>query len=190
MTRIGSGSEPRTQGVGMLREKDAIAMASGTIATRPRAWTKMSWCVRATYFLTQATDEFDFSSTRCAPKADLICRARLPCLRLQEKCARAENCAQRPIEKIRRRPHQGRCPGIVPPEAKNENGKEKRMVILPLKIFTEGFAASAPRYEVLPAHESHRGELPCFITARLAKAVFDADRDDPPIVCETCKRCK
>jgi NADH-quinone oxidoreductase subunit D len=144
----------RTQGVGVLAAKDAIAM--GVTGPMLRA-SGVDYDVRK-YFPYGGYDEFDFKvPTRT--EGDCYARYLLRVAEMRESL----KIVQQAMEKIPSEgPIRAEAPGIVPPE-REKMKTEMESLIYHFKIYTEGF--SPPAGEVYQAIESPRGELGFFIAS-------------------------
>jgi NADH-quinone oxidoreductase subunit D len=144
----------RTQGIGVLRAEDAIAM--GVTGPMLRA-SGVDYDVRK-YFPYGGYDEFDFAvPTRT--EGDCYARYLVRVAEMRESI----KIIRQAMDKI---PPEGpirvEAPGIVPPE-REKMKTEMESLIYHFKIFTEGF--SPPVGEVYQAIESPRGELGFFIAS-------------------------
>jgi NADH-quinone oxidoreductase subunit D len=144
----------RTQGIGVLRAEDAIAM--GVTGPMLRA-SGVNYDVRK-YFPYSGYDEFDFAvPTRT--EGDCYARYLVRVAEMRESI----KIVRQAMDKI---PSEGpirvEAPGIVPPE-REKMKTEMESLIYHFKIFTEGF--SPPVGEVYQAIESPRGELGFFIAS-------------------------
>jgi NADH-quinone oxidoreductase subunit D len=144
----------RTQGIGILSAKDAIAL--GVTGPMLRA-SGVAYDVRKT-FPYAGYDEFDFDvPTQTAGD----CYARY-----QQRVAEMRESLKIVRQAMDKVPSQGPirvdAPGIVPPQ-REKMKTEMEALIYHFKIFTEGF--SPPVGEVYQAIESPRGELGFFIAS-------------------------
>jgi len=144
----------RTQGVGVLAAKDAIAM--GVTGPMLRA-SGVDYDVRK-YFPYSGYDEFDFNvPTRT--ESDCYARYLLRVAEMRESL----KIVRQAMDKIPPEgPIRAEAPGIVPPE-REKMKTEMESLIYHFKIYTEGF--SPPVGEVYQAIESPRGELGFFIAS-------------------------
>jgi NADH-quinone oxidoreductase subunit D len=144
----------RTQGVGVLAAKDAIAM--GVTGPMLRA-SGVDYDVRK-YFPYAGYDEFDFNvPTRT--EGDCYARYLQRVAEMRESLKIVKQAMDRiPSEG----PIRAEAPGIVPPE-REKMKTEMESLIYHFKIYTEGF--SPPVGEVYQAIESPRGELGFFIAS-------------------------
>ncbi|MGB6432279.1 MAG: NADH dehydrogenase (quinone) subunit D [Candidatus Acidiferrales bacterium] len=144
----------RTQGIGILAPKDAIAM--GVTGPMLRA-SGVDYDVRK-YFPYSGYDEFDFNvPTRT--EGDCYARYLVRVAEMRESL----KIVKQAMDKIPSEgPIRADAPGIVPPE-REKMKTEMESLIYHFKIFTEGF--SPPVGEVYQAIESPRGELGFFIAS-------------------------
>jgi NADH-quinone oxidoreductase subunit D len=144
----------RTQGVGYLSAKDAIAMGVSGPSLRGSG---VDYDVRK-YFPYSSYDEFDFQ-VQVRNEGD--CYARYLC-RVGEM-RESLKIVRQALEKIPPDgPVKADAPGIVPPQ-REKMKTEMEALIYHFKIFTEGFAP--PPGEVYQRIESPRGELACFLAS-------------------------
>jgi len=144
----------RTQGVGVLSAKDAIAMGVSGPSLRGSG---VDYDVRK-YFPYSSYDEFDF---QVPVRTEGDCYARYLC-RVAEM-RESLKIVRQALEKIPPEgPVKADAPGIVPPQ-REKMKTEMEALIYHFKIFTEGFAP--PPGEVYQRIESPRGELGCFIAS-------------------------
>ena len=144
----------RTQGVGVLAAKDAIAM--GVTGPMLRA-SGVDYDVRK-YFPYGGYDEFDF---KVPTRTEGDCYARY-LLRVAEMRESLKIVQQAMEKNPSEGPIRAEAPGIVPPE-REKMKTEMESLIYHFKIYTEGF--SPPAGEVYQAIESPRGELGFFIAS-------------------------
>ncbi|HXC31120.1 MAG TPA: NADH dehydrogenase (quinone) subunit D [Verrucomicrobiae bacterium] len=144
----------RTQGVGVLDAKDAIAMGVSGPSLRGSG---VDYDVRK-YFPYSSYDEFDFN---VPVRKEGDCYARYLC-RVAEM-RESLKIVKQALEKIPPEgPIKADAPGIVPPQ-REKMKTEMEALIYHFKIFTEGFAP--PPGEVYQRIESPRGELACFLAS-------------------------
>ena len=144
----------RTQGVGVLSAKDAIAM--GVTGPMLRA-SGVDYDVRK-YFPYSGYDEFDFN---VPTRTEGDCYARY--LQRVAEMRESLKIVKQAMDKIPSEgPIRAEAPGIVPPE-REKMKTEMESLIYHFKIYTEGF--SPPAGEVYQAIESPRGELGFFIAS-------------------------
>jgi NADH-quinone oxidoreductase subunit D len=144
----------RTQGVGVLAAKDAIAM--GVTGPMLRA-SGVDYDVRK-YFPYAGYDEFDFN---VPTRTEGDCYARY--LQRVAEMRESLKIVKQAMDKIPSEgPIRAEAPGIVPPE-REKMKTEMESLIYHFKIYTEGF--SPPVGEVYQAIESPRGELGFFIAS-------------------------
>jgi NADH-quinone oxidoreductase subunit D len=144
----------RTQGIGVLAAKDAIAM--GVTGPMLRG-SGVDYDVRK-YFPYSGYDEFDFNvPTRT--EGDCYARYLIRVAEMRESI----KIVRQAMDKIPSEgPTRAEAPGIVPPQ-REKMKTEMESLIYHFKIFTEGF--SPPPGEVYQAIESPRGELAFFIAS-------------------------
>ena len=144
----------RTQGVGILRAEDAIAMGVSGPTLRGSG---VAYDVRK-YFPYSSYEEFDFDVPTRA-EGDCYARylVRLAEMRESLKIIRQAMAKIPPTGPIR-----AEAPGIVPPDRERMK-TEMEALIYHFKIFTEGF--SPPPGEVYQVIESPRGELGFYIAS-------------------------
>ncbi|MGB6199921.1 MAG: NADH dehydrogenase (quinone) subunit D [Candidatus Acidiferrales bacterium] len=144
----------RTQGIGYLTAKDAIAM--GVTGPMLRA-SGVDYDVRK-YFPYGGYDEFQFD---VPTRTEGDCYARY--LQRVAEMRESMKIVRQAMEKIPSEgPTRAEAPGIVPPQ-REKMKTEMESLIYHFKIFTEGF--SPPPGEVYQAIESPRGELGFFIAS-------------------------
>ena len=144
----------RTQGIGILRADDAIAM--GVSGPMLRA-SGVAYDVRKA-FPYSSYDEFDFDvPTQTA--ADSYARYLVRLAEIRESIKIVKQAMNKiPAEG----PFRATMPGIIPP-SREEMKTSIEGLIYHFKIWTEGFAP--PRGEVYQAIESPRGELGVFVAS-------------------------
>jgi NADH-quinone oxidoreductase subunit D len=144
----------RTQGIGVLKAQDAIALGVSGPALRAAG---VPYDVRK-FFPYSSYDEFSFE---IPTRTESDCYARY-LIRLAEM-RQSMNIVRQAMDKI---PPEGPirtdAPGIVPPQ-REEMKTEMEALIYHFKIFTEGF--SPPPGEVYQRTESPRGELGFFVAS-------------------------
>src|ERR1700739_793716 len=144
----------RTQGIGILEAKDAIAL--GVTGPMLRA-AGVAYDIRKV-FPYSSYEEFNFdvpTRTECDSYARYL--VRLAEMRESLKIIRQA------MEKIPPEgPIRADAPGIIPPQ-REKMKTEMEALIYHFKIFTEGFAP--PAGEVYQRIESPRGELGCFLAS-------------------------
>jgi len=144
----------RTQGVGVISAKDAVALGVTGPVLRS---TGVSYDVRK-MFPYAGYEEFDFE---VPTSTDGDCYARY-ILRIAEM-RESEKIIRQAMAKIPAEgPIKADAPGIVPPQ-REKMKTEMEALIYHFKIFTEGFAP--PAGEVYQAIESPRGELGFFVAS-------------------------
>src|SRR5271165_2578287 len=144
----------RTQGVGILRAEDAIALGVSGPSLRGSG---VDYDVRK-YFPYSSYDEFDF---QVPVRTEGDCYARYMCRVLEMR--ESLKIVRQALEKIPPEgPVKADAPGIVPPQ-REKMKTEMEALIYHFKIFTEGFSP-APG-EVFVSVESPRGELGCYVAS-------------------------
>jgi NADH-quinone oxidoreductase subunit D len=144
----------RTQGVGVISAKDAVALGVTGPVLRS---TGVAYDVRK-MFPYAGYEEFDFE---VPTSTDGDCYARY-ILRIAEM-RESEKIIRQAMAKIPAEgPIKADAPGIVPPQ-REKMKTEMEALIYHFKIFTEGFAP--PAGEVYQAIESPRGELGFFVAS-------------------------
>ena len=144
----------RTQGVGILKAEDAIALGVSGPSLRGSG---VDYDVRK-YFPYSSYDEFEF---KVPTRTEGDCYARYLC-RVAEM-RESLKIVRQALDKIPAEgPIKADAPGIVPPQ-REKMKTEMEALIYHFKIFTEGFAP--PPGEVYQRIESPRGELACFIAS-------------------------
>src|SRR6202161_719144 len=144
----------RTQGVGVLSAKDAIALGVSGPSLRGSG---VDYDVRK-YFPYSSYEEFDF---QVPVRSEGDCYARYLC-RVAEMRESLKIVRQALAKIPSDGPIKADAPGIVPPQ-REKMKTEMEALIYHFKIFTEGFAP--PPGEVYQRIESPRGELGCFIAS-------------------------
>ncbi|MFY9751591.1 MAG: NADH dehydrogenase (quinone) subunit D [Candidatus Acidiferrales bacterium] len=144
----------RTQGVGVIKAADAIAMGISGPLLRASG---VAFDIRK-MFPYSSYDEFDFE-VKTATGADCFARYQVRVAEMRESLkivrqAMKKNVIDGPIR--------SEAPGVVPP-AREEMKTSIEGLIYHFKIFTEGFAA--PPGEVYSVIESPRGELGIFLAS-------------------------
>src|ERR1700739_2257137 len=144
----------RTQGVGVLRADDAIALGSSGPSLRGPG---VDYDVRK-YYPYSSYNEFDF---KVPVRTEGDCYARYLC-RVAEM-RESLKIVRQALEKIPPEgPVKADAPGIVPPQ-REKMKTEMEALIYHFKIFTEGFAP--PPGEVYQRIESPRGEVGYFVVS-------------------------
>jgi NADH-quinone oxidoreductase subunit D len=144
----------RTQGVGVLKADDAIALGVSGPSLRGSG---VDYDVRK-YFPYSSYDEFDF---KVPVRTEGDCYARYLCR--VEEMRESLKIVRQALRKIPPEgPIKADAPGIIPPQ-REKMKTEMEALIYHFKIFTEGFAP--PPGEVFQRIESPRGELGCFIVS-------------------------